>query len=167
MRIGNWNHHQVQCQTDHSNNRCTEEIGPQKTLKAHTPRQNRNDLGLIGHFRREENNRNKCKQATELVNEEGNKIDVISKGNFRKRGLQLNEVIDLFGCIENNHDDNDQGYGKNVSSEELTHDVTVEYLDSRKFQFHSLRDSFSTMTAFHSGKVPCKICLRASPTSHK
>ena len=46
-------------------------------------------------------------------------------------------------------------------------DVAIEDFNSGKLDFHNLRDSFSTITGFHSEKVPCKICSRASPTSQR
>ena len=167
MRIGNRDHHQVQRQANYCNDRRTQKIGPQEPFEAHTTREYRDDLGLVSHLRGKEDDRDKGEQSAELVDEKGDEVDVIGKRDFRQRSFQLDKVIDLLGRIEDHHNHNNQGDSKDVSSEELTHDITVEDFYSWKFELHSLRDNFSTMTAFHTGKVSCIICLRASPTSHK
>ena len=154
-------------QAQQRNGRSTEKIGPQETVEAHTAGQNRDDLGLVGHLRREENHSDKGEQPAELVDEKGYEIEVIGKGYLRQRRLQLDEIVDFFRSVENHDDHDNQRNGENVSPEELTHDVAIEDFNSGKLDFHNLRDSFSTITGFHSEKVPCKICSRASPTSQR
>ena len=110
---------------------------------------------------------NRKSEDTKLVDEKGYEIEVIGEGYLRQRRLQFDEVVDFFRSVENHDDHDNQRNGENVSPEELTHDVAIEDFNSGKLDFHNLRDSFSTITGFHSEKVPCKICSRASPTSQR
>ena len=106
--------------------------------------------------------------GTELVDKEGDKVGVVLEQDCVQRSFQLEEVIGLLGPVEDHHDHDDQGNREEVSSQELTNDVSVEYFESGVTHLVYRRlVSLTTISRFHSAKVPSWILRRASPTSHR
>jgi hypothetical protein len=53
------------------------------------------------------------------------KIQVVIEDNGFERGIMLQEIVDVFGNIENNNDKDEKNDGKEEGSEELPDDIVI------------------------------------------
>jgi hypothetical protein len=53
------------------------------------------------------------------------KIQVVIEDNGFERGIMLQEIVDVFGNIENNNDKDEKNDGKEEGSEELPYDIVI------------------------------------------
>jgi hypothetical protein len=132
------NNPQIQSKRQKRNRQRSQEIGPHQTAETHTSRQHRNNLGLVGHLRSEEDYRNERKQATELVDKEGNKVDIIVKYDGRQWGFGLGKVVHTLGIVEDHQDDGNHRNGEDICTQELGQDIAVKNLESGERQIYSV-----------------------------
>ena len=124
-------HPQTQRQRHNGDDRSADKVWPHKSAEAHSTRQHRHNLGLVGEFRGEEYAGYEGEQSTKLIDEEGDKIEVIVLDNALEWRFGCGEAINLLDIVEDDHHHDNHSNGEYVGSEELTDDVAVENLESR------------------------------------
>ena len=132
---------EVQRQRKAADDQRPEEIGPHQAAERHAAREHGDDLGLVGHFRSEENDGDEGEQSAELVDEEWNEIQVIVEDDRLERRFRLRKVVDLLHVVEDHHDHDDHRDSEEVGAQELAEDIPVEDLESgeaemRELSFH-------------------------------
>jgi len=76
-------------------------VRPEHSGKTDAVAQNGDDFRMGSHFGSEIYDRDKGEQGTEKVDEVGDEIKVIIKNNFVERCFAGNQVINVFGDVEN------------------------------------------------------------------
>ena len=135
------NQPEVQPQRERSDDERPQEIGPHQPPETHAARKHSHDLGLIGHFRGEENDGDEGEQSAELVDEERDEIQVIVENDRLERRFRFRKVVDLLHVVEDHHDHDDHRDSEEVGAQELAEDIPVEDLESgeaemRELSFH-------------------------------
>ena len=125
MALRNGDQPEVERQRKAADDQRAEEVGPHQAAERHAAREHRHDLGLVGHLRGEEDAGDEGEQTAELVDEEGNEVQVIVEDDVPERGVQLREVVDLLYIVEQHHDDDDHRDGEEVGRKELAEYVAV------------------------------------------
>ena len=116
---------EVQRQRKAADDQRPEEIGPHQAAERHAARKHRHDFGLVGHLRGKEDAGDEGEQTAELVDEEGDEVQVVVEDDVPQRGVQLREVVDLLHIVEQHHDDDDHRDGEEVGRKELAEYVAV------------------------------------------
>jgi hypothetical protein len=70
--------------------------------------------------------RNKCEKITEKVDEIGDEIEVIIEYDCVERGLFGDELIDVFGKVENDDDHDQQRNGIEKGTQEFFNDIVID-----------------------------------------
>jgi hypothetical protein len=109
----------------------------------------------------------KYKQRAEHVYKIRNKIGVIVKDNSLKRGLILNEVVYLLAYVKNYYNTNYNEQCRQISADELSDNVSVQYCWFEIHKDYNLVSSRFTMLSFQGLKSPAAMCFLASFTSQR
>ena len=173
----------AQPEGDHGNDGRRHHVGPQHALEAHARREHRDDFGVLGQLRGEEDDGNEHEQRAEQVGEVGDEVHVVVEDDGAPRRFVRHELVLLLVEVEHHGNRNDERDGKDVRPQELLDDVHVQPLEESASQpggvnlqlrhpyafqfFHNLVDTRFTIIGFHVAKSPAMMCLRASPTSHR
>lgn len=151
---------EVESQRERSDDERAEEVGPHQPAERHAARQHGDDLGLIGHLRGEEDTGDEGEQTAELIDEEGDEVEVIGEQHLLERRVRLGEVVDLLHVVEDDDDDDDHRDGEEVGREELAEYVAIQNLESGPIAFHL---SFGSWVLLFAESVSCLFC--GSPPS--
>ena len=119
-------HPQVERERQRCDQQRADEIGPHQPPERHAARQHRHDLGLVGHFRGKEDTGDEGEQSAELVDEEGDEIEVVVEDDGLHGRLHLGEVVEFLDIVEEHHHHDNHGDGEEVRPDELPDDVPVE-----------------------------------------
>jgi hypothetical protein len=85
----------------------------------------RDDFGVFGQFRGEEDDRNEHEQRTEEVREIGYEVQVIIKDNGPTRSIVGHKLIDMLVVVEHYRYGNYQCYREEVGSKKLLYYVPI------------------------------------------
>ena len=152
----------AEVKTDPSDQCGAEEVGVEESIEAHSACKHGDQLGACRHFGCEKDRGDEHDHGAEQIAVEDQEIHVVVHNNLPQAGSFADEVFDLFGDVEDHGDHQDQGDGYEKGPEEFDENVSIENLEP-----HSLRLTFSTITAFHAAKSPASMCARACSISHK
>ena len=108
-----------------SNDGSRNHIGAEQTFETHPRRHHGNNLRVLRQFGGKENHRNEDKQRTEQIREIRDEVHVIIKDDCLYRSLVIDELVHILIDIEHHCNTDDQGYGKEVGSQELENDIPV------------------------------------------
>jgi hypothetical protein len=105
-----------------------DDIGKQHPAKADPAAQDGDDLCVGGHPGGEKNNGNKGQKVAEEVDEVRDKVEIVIEYDRVERCIPLQEVIDLFGDIKDDHDENEEEQGKEECSQKFLNDIEIDRL---------------------------------------
>jgi hypothetical protein len=120
---------------DHCQDNCGDEIGTEHAIIAHPAAEDGHDLCIGGQLCSEIDHRDEREEVAEQVYEIWDEVDVVIKNDPFQRGPLFEELIDVFGNVEDDHDEDQQEDGEKKGAQELLDDIQVNFL-------HRMRNGF-------------------------
>ena len=111
---------EIEIQGHDGDERCGEYVRDHHPVKADSAGEDRHNLRIRRHLRREEYDRYEHEQRAEHVHEVWHEVDVIVEDDSLQRGFLAHEVVDLLADVEDDDDADDQDQGHKERAYELS-----------------------------------------------
>ena len=126
--VGVRNHPLAQFQREQRNETGRYQVGQGKAVVADTAGEDGDDLRILRHLGRKENDRKEHEHRGIHVHEIRDEVEVVVKDDFLQGGFLLDEVVNLLAYVEDDHHHGQYRDGNEESGQELADDVPVQLL---------------------------------------